>query len=156
MDRFERNDLLSAARVAFTAPVEVRFQDVDAAGLVFFARFFEYVHGAYEQFLASVGQALPDVLREGRWAAPLRHVEADYRAPVRYGEEIEVQLVRAAVQPSEIALGWRVCRRDGKVCVLLQTVHTFLNPRDFQRRAVPAEIREALAGVTRAENPLTL
>jgi YbgC/YbaW family acyl-CoA thioester hydrolase len=129
--------------------VDVRFQDIDAAGIVFFSRFFEYAHAAYETFLAENGFPLARVLKEGQWAAPLRHVEADYRAPVRFGEQLGVQLVLAYVQESEITLGFRIVRVDAKVCATVQTVHTFVSPRDFQRREVPSGLVRALEPISR-------
>src|SRR5690606_35065652 len=104
MYRFEKRLLGERKASAFSAEVAVKFQDVDAAGIVFFARFFDYVHGAYEGFLTASGSPLPDVLREKSWAAPLRHAEADYLRPARYGDILLVELVAAHSEPSELAL----------------------------------------------------
>ena len=144
MKLLDRKQLFEAGPPLFQIPVDVRFQDIDAAGIVFFARIFDYAHFAYERFLAHVGFPLPTVLREGQFAAPLRHAEADYRAPIRYGDELRIELVLALVTDSELTLGFRVVRGDGKVCAVVQTVHTFVSPEDFQRRAVPRGIVEAL------------
>ena len=147
MEIIDRNDLKNAETSAFVLPIAVRFHDVDAAGIVFFARFFEYAHLAYEAFLEEAGLGLPEVLRDGKWAAPIRHAEADYRAPVRYGDKLEVHLARALVAKTEMTLGWRIVREDGKLCATIQTVHTFVNPADFQRRAVPSQLRAAVSAV---------
>ncbi len=149
MKLFNRQELKEASYPLFEHTLDVRFQDVDAAGIVFFARFFDYVHVTYEMFLAQAGYPLADVLREGKWAAPLRHVEADYRAPVRYGEQLGVQLVLAYLLESEVTLGFRVIRPDAKVCATVQTVHTFVSPRDFQRRHVPSGLVRALEPIAR-------
>lgn len=149
MYRFEKRLLGEREISAFGAEVAVRFQDVDAAGIVFFARFFDYVHGAYEGFLAAAGAPLPEVLREKSWAAPLRHAEADYLRPARYGDILLIELVAAHSEQSEITLGWRATSKGqaGKPCAVVQTVHTFVRPDDFQRISVPQEISQKLRPV---------
>jgi 1,4-dihydroxy-2-naphthoyl-CoA hydrolase len=148
--RFDRERLLASAPGAFVCPRVVRFQDVDAAGIIFFARAFEYFHDAYVEFLEANGCALPDALRERSWAAPLRHAEADYLRPLRFGDRIEVALVAAHVEPSEVTIGYRVTREASEeTAVVGQCVHTFIDPERFVRRAMPDEMRklfESLAG----------
>lgn len=147
MNRFDKRELSSRAASAHRINLAVRFQDVDAAGIVFFARYFEYVHLAYESFLAEAGHPLAEVIREKKWAAPLKHVEADYFSPLRFGDELGVSLVAAEVQDSEISLGWRLaCIRgeDELVCAVAQTVHTFVELPRFVRTPVPASIAAAL------------
>jgi len=148
MKLIDRKQLFEAGPPLFQISVDVRFQDIDAAGIVFFARIFDYAHLAYERFLAKCGYPLAVVLREGQFAAPLRHAEADYRAPLRYGDELTIELSVALVADSEITLGFRVVRADAKVCAVVQTVHTFVSPADFQRRSVPSAIVQALEPIT--------
>lgn len=65
---------------------QVRFQDVDAAGVVFFARYFDLVHDAYAAFLESRGHPLASMFATPAWILPLRHAEADYLRPLRLGD----------------------------------------------------------------------
>lgn len=149
MFRFEKRVVGERKASAFIAEVAVRFQDVDAAGIVFFARFFDYVHVAYEGFLADAGVPLPTVLREGKWAAPLRHAEADYLRPAQFGDVLRIELVLAHLEESEMSLGWRITLKghEEKPCAIVQTVHTFVHPDDFRRIIVPAEISQKLESV---------
>lgn len=146
MNRFDKKMLSSRTTSAFRTELAVRFQDVDAAGIVFFARYFEYVHEAYEGFLAEAGHPLAEVIREKKWAAPLKHVEADYFAPLRFGERVSVSLAAAEAQESEINLGWRLsnARNPEQVFAVAQTVHTFVELPRFVRTAVPESIAAAL------------
>jgi len=147
LNRFEKKSLILASEVATRTEVVVRFQDVDAAGIVFFARIFDYVHVAYEEFLSAVGHPLPKVLAERAWAAPLRHAEADYLEPCRFGDRLTVELVAAVVEESEISLGWRLSGPGAadRPKAVAQTVHTFVALPAFSRCPVPAEIAEKLA-----------
>ncbi len=129
---------------AFCVERDVRFQDVDAAGIVFYPRVLEYFSDAFIAFLGESGAQLADVLREKRWGAPLRHAEADYYKPLRYGDRIEVAMVRAELAESELRVGWRVARcPDGAVTSVGQTVHVFVDMKTFERCPVPSQLQRA-------------
>lgn len=150
MKRFDKRDLSARSSAAVAKVIPVRFQDVDAAGLVFFARFFDYFHDTYESLLRAAGCPLSEVLEKKSWAAPLRHAEADYVAPARFGDVLLVEIVAASVEESEITLGYRVSTEGdrGRVICLGQTVHTFVTLPTFARTRVPEAVARALAGVT--------
>ncbi len=147
MHHFERQELKESQGSLFADEVAIRFQDVDAAGVLFFARLFDYFHGAYEGLLESAGCPLPLVLAAKSWAAPLRHVEADYLAPLAFGDRVVVHIALAHVEDTEITLGYRVVKDDGSVAAVGQTVHTFIDVSTRKRRAVPPELARLLAAV---------
>jgi 1,4-dihydroxy-2-naphthoyl-CoA hydrolase len=138
---FERA-ALAAAKPRFVHRLEVRFQDVDAAGIVFYARFFDYFHDAYVAFLAKGGFPLPEVLRTKAWAAPLVHAAADYMSPARFGDPLEVGLVRARWDRGRLTLGHRVARAgSGEMVAVGRTVHVWVEPERFQRIEPPPALR---------------
>jgi acyl-CoA thioesterase FadM len=152
MFRFDRDRLKNAPAGAFKLEFSVRFQDVDAAGIIFYPRALELSHDAYVAFLEHAGLPLHEVLR-GPWLAPVRHAEADYLKPLRFGDKVEVALVAAHLEtmpnPTEVTLGFRIARAsDGDVAILTQSIHTFVERKTFQRTGVPQELRTALAPVT--------
>ena len=150
MFRFDRDRLKLAPSSAFKVELAVRFQDVDAAGIIFYPRALELCHDAYVAFLEHVGLPLHEVLR-GPWLAPVRHAEADYLKPLRFGDKVEVALVGAHFEtmpnPTEVTLGFRV-GRGTEAAILVQTIHTFVERKTFQRTGVPDELKKALAPVT--------
>lgn len=152
MFRFERDRLKQRPRGAFAIETSVRFQDVDAAGIIFYPRALELCHDAYVAFLEHAGTPLHEVLK-GPWLAPVRHAEADYLKPLRFGDRVEIALVAAHFEPmptpTEVVLGFRIARvPDGEVAILEQTIHTFVERTTFQRTSVPEALRKALAPVT--------
>lgn len=124
-------------------PGVVRFQDVDAAGVVFFARIFDYFHDGYVSFLRSRGAPLEVALSDGSWAAPLRHAEADYLRPLRFGEAFTVALVEVDVEETEFRIGYRIDRGVEAACVGM-TRHVSVDPKTFRRTALPDTLRRAL------------
>ncbi len=121
----------------------VAFQDVDAAGIVFYARVFDYFHDVYVGFLRSRGSPLEAALRDRTWVAPLRHAEADYRRPLRFGDAIEVSIVGVEVSETEFSVRYRIEAAGGVACEG-RTVHVSVDPETFRRNEIPAALRHAL------------
>jgi 1,4-dihydroxy-2-naphthoyl-CoA hydrolase len=145
MHRFDREELKLSRPHAFADHRAIRFQDADAAGIIFYPRVLEMFHDVYVAFLAFAGAPLPEVLRTGTWIAPVRHAEADYFKPLRFGDLVTVEICRAHLSESEAALGYRIARSDrDEVCVVGQVVHTFVDRASFKRMPIPEPIRRAL------------
>ncbi|MFW5947068.1 MAG: acyl-CoA thioesterase [Gemmatimonadota bacterium] len=129
----------------FTERRRVRFQEVDAAGVVFHARVFDYFHDAYAAFLRARGLSLEAALRDGSWMAPLGHAEADYLRPLRFGDELEVTVVAIRVEETEYGVEYRIDVAGETACVG-RTRHVSVDPETFRRVPLPAAVRGALAG----------
>ena len=150
---------LSQGPACWSGLVEVRFQDVDAAGIVYFPRLISYFHDAYVAVLAARGLPLHELLQTSPWIAPIRRAEADFLRPVRFGDRLHASLVRAQASQSSISLGWRLTSGgDGcsgapaeVVHATGKTVHTFVD-RSFRRADLPDEMRRAFADAL-AVNP---
>ena len=145
MHRFDREELKRPSPHAFIDRRAIRFQDIDAAGIIFYPRVLEMFHDAYGAFLAFAGCPLASVVKAGKWIAPVRHAEADYFRPLRFGDEVDVEICRAHVTETEATLGYRVVRSGGEeVCVVGQVVHTFVERSTFTRTAMPEVVSRAL------------
>ncbi|NIP83609.1 MAG: acyl-CoA thioesterase [Gemmatimonadetes bacterium] len=123
----------------------VRFQEVDAAGIVFYARVFDYFHDVYVAFLRARGAPLEAALREGTWVAPLRRAEAEYLRPLRFGEEIAVAIVAVELEETEYAVDYRI-DVDGEPACVGRSRHVAVDPERFRRTPIPDVLRRALEG----------
>jgi YbgC/YbaW family acyl-CoA thioester hydrolase len=149
MYRFDREDLKLSRPTAYALRREIRFQDIDAAGIIFYPRVLELFHDAYVAFLEFAGCPLPQVLRAGGWLAPVRHAEADYFKPLRFGDPVRLEICRAHLAETEATLGYRIAREveGDEVCAVGQVVHTFVDRATFKRTAIPEPVRRALEHV---------
>jgi len=124
---------------------QVRFNEVDAAGIVFYPRFFDYFHLAFEAFFGDCTGAPYHVwIRDRRIGWPTVHVETDFVAPLRYGEAFEVRLSFPKVGRSSFVTRYEVRRGE----VLCATAAITAVTTDLDRMAsveMPAVVREALA-----------
>ena len=130
--------------MSFEMEIPVRFQDVDAGGVLFFARIYDYCHQVYEELWGAEGVdrarffAGPDTL------VPIAHSEADYRTPIRHGERIRVRLDVAKVGRASFALRYRVTGPDAVLRVEASTVHAFVNRASMKPIPIPDPLRAIL------------
>ncbi|HLU66425.1 MAG TPA: thioesterase family protein [Kofleriaceae bacterium] len=80
------------ARFRYTTPV--RFAEVDHAGIVYYPRFFHYFHLAFEEFFRTrLGAgAYLDLIDRRRIGFPAVRSECDYRAPLRFGDTVHIDM----------------------------------------------------------------
>lgn len=122
----------------------IRLQHVDGAGVVFFARFFELAHLAYEHMLESLGHALPADLGRAALILPIVHAESDYRASLRMGERVRVELSVRAVKSRSFTLDYLVRKEDGAEAAQLSTVHVAVDTATGKATRLPEELAAAL------------
>jgi YbgC/YbaW family acyl-CoA thioester hydrolase len=138
----------------YRRPSVIRFQDVDAAGIIFFARAYDYMHDAFVECLKTRGLDLAQHLAKGTWGAPLVHSEADYKKPLRFGTEIFVEIDRAEFGETSVAISYTlrgVAR--GEVFCTGRLVHAFIDRTSFRPCPVPAEMRAVFASPAAEESP---
>ena len=132
--------------MSFHHPTPPRFQDVDAAGIVFYARLFAYFHDAYVAFLASLGSdmALHRAIEEADFLIPLVHAEADFKAPLRFGDEATTTVSVHRIGEKSYTTSYQIYRGDGQLAAQGQTVHACANKGDFRSRPLPEALRAGL------------
>jgi len=89
----------------------VEFLDTDAAGIVHFSVFFNYMEEAEHSFLRNLG--LDVFLIDGKTAISFPRVAArcDYRTPIRFGEVVAVEVALDKIGRSSVTYRF-LFRRD--------------------------------------------
>ena len=132
--------------MAFRSLLKIRFGDIDHAGIVYYPRFLHYFHVALEEFF---GQALgidyPILIDEYRIGLPTVHLETDFRRPLRYGDQIDVQVSVLKIGKSSMTFGYRVFK-PGKEELLIEghNVVVCLDMDRFKKRDIPDWLRRKL------------
>lgn len=78
--------------VPFVHTTPVRFAHVDAAGIVFYPRFFEMLNAAVEDWFAALGRDFRRLHLDDRIGTPTVRLEADFVAPAMLGDELAIAL----------------------------------------------------------------
>jgi acyl-CoA thioester hydrolase len=126
----------------FRFPVNVRYMEVDAQGVVFNAWYLTYFDDAMTAFLAHGGLAYQDMLDSGHDVQLVRS-EIDYRAGVHWGEPIQVAVSASRFGRTSFDLDFQVLRGD-EVCTNGRTVYVVVGTDGSGKREIPALIRDAL------------
>ncbi|MEQ5787210.1 acyl-CoA thioesterase [Erythrobacter sp. NFXS35] len=84
----------------FVHSTPVRFAHVDAAGIVFYPRFFEMLNAAVEDWFAALGRDFRSLHLEDRIGTPTVRLEADFLAPAMLGDMLEITLAPRKVGAS--------------------------------------------------------
>lgn len=135
----------------FEHRVRVRFYQADPAGVLYFGRVFELVGDAYEELLRQAGVDVDALLRLEEHATPIVHAEADFKRPMRVGEEIVVRATVERVGESSVAVAYTLEGTDGKLRATARVVHVWIEGQNFRKVSIPEGIRAILAGLVDAE-----
>jgi 4-hydroxybenzoyl-CoA thioesterase len=78
--------------MSYTRRIQVEFNHCDPAGIVFYPRYFEMTNSVMENFFADdIGYSYARMMAEGR-GVPTARIEANFRAPSRLGDRLDVTL----------------------------------------------------------------
>ena len=75
----------------FEARFPVRFGLCDPAKIIYFPNYFDFFHGAMEDFFRDrLGTQYHVLLNKDRISFPTVHLEVDFASPVAYGDEVRI------------------------------------------------------------------
>lgn len=118
------------------------FSDCDPERILFFATYFKWAHDAIEGLTHSKG-LWADWFENADCGAPLRHVEADYFAPLQFGESADALVHVASIGETSITFETHFLN-SGKVTAVVRTVHVFVDRKKFKATKVPDKIIRGL------------
>jgi 1,4-dihydroxy-2-naphthoyl-CoA hydrolase len=124
----------------------VSLHDTDAAGVLFFGHLFRHLHDAYERLMQSIDFPVEEVIREGVLGLPVIHAEADFRRPLRHGDEVAVQMSVTELEAKQFTISYRIWHGD-QVAATALTVHAVIDAVARRRVPLPDTLRAALESV---------
>ena len=132
--------------MAYRAKLKVRFGDIDHAGIVYYPRFLHYFHVALEDFFTEqLGMSYPDIMNVRRLGFPSVHLEIDFHRPLRFGEEIEVEVHVDSIGTTSVRWLYLVYKRGEAAKVATGRITTVaLDLDNFTKLPVPEWLREPL------------
>ena len=98
----------------FTLTRRVEFSETDMAGIMHFSNFFRFMEAAEHAFLRSIGFSVDLRGIAPGLCLPRVHAACDYRAPLRFEDEVEVQLLVARKTTRSLEYLFRFQRCEGK------------------------------------------
>ncbi len=133
--------------MAFTLRSRIRFVDTDFSTRIHYSALFRHFEIAETEFLRSLGVGYTHWFERG-FSLPRVHVEADYLVPLRFEDEIDVEVRIERIGESSITFGFRVIEiAGGKEAARGRIVGVCIDVNSGKSTPIPAVIREALEQV---------
>jgi acyl-CoA thioesterase FadM len=123
--------------VEHTERMRVAWVDTDAGGRIHFTAALRYAEAAETALRRRLG------VLDGWGHYPRRRLEVDYRAVLRFEDEIDVTIRPDRVGTTSITWAWEI-RRGGELCIDGRTVVVHVDA-DGRPADVPARVRDALS-----------
>ena len=86
----------------------VEFSDTDMAGIVHHAVYYRYMEAAEHAFFRSMGMTVAPPKTPASVGWPRVHTEADFSAPLRFEDEVEIQLLVAQKKSKALTYAFRL------------------------------------------------
>jgi acyl-CoA thioester hydrolase len=140
-----------AVEPRFSWPTRVYWEDTDAGGVVYHARYLAFLERARTEWLRALGYG-QELLRDGHdLVFAVREMQIDFHRPARLDDALQVTAwVRRGRRVSVVFA--QEIRRDGEVLVAAQVRVAALNASDFRPRAIPETLYDRLKSLeTNAE-----
>jgi len=86
----------------------IRFQDTDAAGVVYFANVLSICHEAYEESLAASGINLKSFFSNSAFVIPIVHASVDFFRPMFCGDRVLIDLTCKQLSGNEFSTSYSI------------------------------------------------
>jgi acyl-CoA thioester hydrolase len=126
----------------FVHRVNVRYLEVDIQGVVFNMWYLAYVDDAMTAFLAAHGLSYQAMLAAG-WDVQLVHAELDWRAGLRWTDDVGIAVRLLHVGTTSFRLGYEF-RRNGEPAGTAELVYVCVAADGGGKRPIPDMLRAGL------------
>lgn len=117
----------------------VRFQDTDAAGVVYFANVLTMCHEAYEESLATSGINIKLFFSNLNVAIPIVHANVDFFRPIFCGDKVSIHLSPCQLGNDNFEINYIIMSAERQVTKAI-TRHVCINPVSRSRQELSNEI----------------
>ena len=119
-------------------PIRVYYEDTDMGGVVYYANYLRFIERARSDWVRKLGND-QNAMRDGGLIWVVQRVEADYRTPARFDDELMIETEVVKVSPARLVMAQRVTR--GKTEIFHAKVTVACVTAEGRPQRLPAEIR---------------
>jgi acyl-CoA thioester hydrolase len=123
---------------------KIYYHDTDCGGVVYYANYLKFCEEARDSHFAACGYDLRKLNDSGVWFV-VGHVEVNYRAPARFGDELTVLSRIERVGGASIAFSHQI--RRGEYILNESTARIVCVGADLRPQPVPADIKNAFTPI---------
>jgi 4-hydroxybenzoyl-CoA thioesterase len=124
----------------------VRFEEVDAAQILFFSRFLNYCHEAMEALLSPLEGGYVRLITKRRLGLPAVHVEMDFSAPLRFGDVARIAVTVERIGRSSFSFRYEFTRgEDATPIAKITHICALTNLETMRAAPIPEDLRRVLS-----------
>ena len=138
--------------MAFTFRLPVPYASIDFARIVYYPQFLHFCHLTMEAMFAEVvGVTYPDALQREKVGYPTVKSEAEFIAPVAYGNDLDMRLTVERIGTSSIVFLYEGARTsDGRPAFRVRNIQVAVDMDAWKSTPIPEHHRRAFASLMTA------
>lgn len=119
--------------------LNITFGDADPAGIAYYPRILDFCHRAFETFFEkALGENYADVFMKQNVGYPTVHLDADFRAPMRFGDRMAVDVSICEISGRTVTFQYQFTRiSDGTHCATIRNKAVAADRLLFKSVAIP-------------------
>ena len=101
----------------FKTSMTIEWGDCDEAGIVFYPNYFYWFDCAFQRLLRSRGLSQRELRQRFRAVTPIVKADAEFKAPARYDDELEIEVAISAEGERRFRAGYLLRSNDTTIAV---------------------------------------
>ena len=123
----------------FRWPVRVYWEDTDAGGVVYHARYVAFMERARSEWLRALGQQQEAIRTGGGQVFVVRSMSLDFRRPARLDDALEVTVRVVECRRASLVMAQTVCR-GGELLASAEVRLAAVSAADFRPVAIEPDL----------------
>ena len=132
----------------FTLEMKVRLHDADAAGVLFFAKYFKFAHDAYEQYMETIDFDFRNMIDNSSYLVLIVNAESDFHKPMYAGDIIKVAMNSKKIGHTSYVLSYEISNGDGDLTAKVKTTHCCVDKKTGKPTKLPDKLVEELKKIS--------
>ncbi|WP_322058079.1 thioesterase family protein [Paraburkholderia sp. J63] len=126
---------------------KIHFSECDPAGIVFYPQYFVLFNDLIESWIdALLPEGYHGVIGARRVGMPTVHLEVDFKAVSKMGDEVWLSLEVARIGQASLTLAWACTGTDGVVRMSAQQTIVTTSLDTHKAMPIPDDLRRAIEG----------
>ncbi|MCW9710531.1 tol-pal system-associated acyl-CoA thioesterase [Avibacterium sp. 21-586] len=127
----------------FCVPMRVYYEDTDAGGVVYHARYLHFFERARTDYLRELGFSQQALLEEHKLAFVVKTMQIDYRLAAKLDDLLTVETEVSGIKGATILFSQQIKRNDVLICTAEVKV-ACVDLTKMKPVAIPQEMKAAL------------
>ena len=122
--------------------VRIYYHHTDCGGVVYYARYLEFLEAARTEFLEERGILIKELIKQGVVFVVSRQ-EIDYKSPAFYGDILQIDTQLTNTSGVRLEFEYEIKNQSGKLIATAETVMASMSCA-LKPKPIPEEVREKL------------